>query len=194
MQAPCALRGADGRTVGGSADDHILFFPIAADCGTERRHSSSWSWRAKRWSSRFSSQTAQLASQERISERIVDQIVDSRVVGGGLQDFRPGQSSSSSSSSAGVHGFADELGEGVFRTFPRQKKSAKVGPHSGSALSADFTPSTPTAYFSEDGFFFHEDDTKVWLKMETGRWKLLCSEPAVYRDGSLGFGCLFLVA
>ena len=140
------------------------------------------------------SSTAQLASQERISERIVDQIVDSRVVGGGLQDFRPGQSSSSSSSSAGVHGFADELGEGVFRTFPRQKKSAKVGPHSGSALSADFTPSTPTAYFSEDGFFFHEDDTKVWLKMETGRWKLLCSEPAVYRDGSLGFGCLFLVA
>ena len=26
LQAPCALRGADGRTVGGSADDHILFF------------------------------------------------------------------------------------------------------------------------------------------------------------------------
>ena len=68
------------------------------------------------------SSTAQLASQERSSERIVEQIVDSRVVGGGLRDFRPGQSSSSSSSSAGVHGFADELGEGVFRTFPRQKK------------------------------------------------------------------------
>ena len=41
-----------------------------------------------------------------------------------------------------------------------------------------FTPSTLAAYFSEDGFFYHEDDTKVWLKMETGRWKLLCSKPA----------------
>ena len=47
----------------------------------------------------------QRASQERISERIVEQIVDSRVFGGGLQDFRPGQSSSaSSSSSTGVCG------------------------------------------------------------------------------------------
>ena len=34
--APCALRGADGRTAGGSADDQILFFPIAADYGAER--------------------------------------------------------------------------------------------------------------------------------------------------------------
>ena len=51
------IAGGDGRTVGGSADDHILFFPIAADCGAERRYSSSWSWRAKRRSSGFSSQT-----------------------------------------------------------------------------------------------------------------------------------------
>ena len=65
------------------------------------------------------SSTAQLASQERTSERILEQIVDSRVVGGGLQDFRPGQSSSASSSPAG---FADELGEWFFRTFPRKKK------------------------------------------------------------------------
>ena len=35
------------------------------------------------------SSTAQPASQERSSERIVEQIVDSRVLGGGLQDFRP---------------------------------------------------------------------------------------------------------
>ena len=64
--------------------------------------------------------TARRSSKKRISGRIVEQIVD--IPGGGLQDFRPGQSSSASSSSAGVHGFADELGEGVFRTFPRQKK------------------------------------------------------------------------
>ena len=30
---PCA---ADGRTVGGSADDYLLFFPVAADSGAER--------------------------------------------------------------------------------------------------------------------------------------------------------------
>ena len=42
-----------GGTAGGSADDNILFL-VAADCGAERRHSSSSSWRAKRWSSRFS--------------------------------------------------------------------------------------------------------------------------------------------
>ena len=58
---------------------------------------------------------------------------------------RPAQSSSASSSSpAGVHGSADGRGEGVFRTFP-ERKSAKIGPHSGSELSADFTPSTPAA-------------------------------------------------
>ena len=48
-------RYAAGGTAGGSADDRILFL-VAADYGAERRHSSSWSWRAKRWSSRFSSQ------------------------------------------------------------------------------------------------------------------------------------------
>ena len=42
------------------------------------------------------SSTAQLVAQERSSERIVEQIVDSRAVGGGLQNFRPGLSSSSS--------------------------------------------------------------------------------------------------
>ena len=57
LQAPSALRGADGRTVGGSADDHILLFFSAADYGAERPHSSSWSWRAKFWSAMFSSQT-----------------------------------------------------------------------------------------------------------------------------------------
>ena len=73
------------------------------------------------------------------------------------------------------------LVKGFFRTFP-DGKSAKTGPHPRSDLSADFTPSTPAACFSEDGFFYHEDDTKVWLEVETGRWKLLCSEPPVYRD------------
>ena len=33
----------------------VSFVLAAADYGAERRHSSSWSWRVKRWSSRFSS-------------------------------------------------------------------------------------------------------------------------------------------
>ena len=59
----------------------------------------------------------------------VEQIVD--ILGGGLH--RPGQSSSS----------ADGLGEGVFRTFPQNKKSAKVTSHPGSELSPHPSSSTP---------------------------------------------------
>ena len=67
------------------------------------------------------SSTARLAAQERSSERIVEQIVDSRVVGGGLQEFRPGQGSAASSSVSPGH-----AGEGVFRTFPQNKKKCEV--------------------------------------------------------------------
>ena len=66
------------------------------------------------------SSTALHGSLERTSERIVEQNV-AFPAGGGIQDFRPGQSSSASSSSpAGVHGSADGPGEGVFRTFPQK--------------------------------------------------------------------------
>ena len=68
------------------------------------------------------------SSQERISVRIVEQIVDFTVSGRGLQDYRPGQSSSSSSHfPAGVHEVLDEHGEGFFRTFPSGKK-VRVSP------------------------------------------------------------------
>ena len=60
-----------------------------------------------------------------------EQIVD--IPGGGLH--RPGQSSS----------FADEPGEGFFRTFPQIKKSAKGASHSGSELLPESSPSTPAA-------------------------------------------------
>ena len=52
------------------------------------------------------------------------------------QGFLPGQSSSSSSRS---HDGPDAGIQGVFRTFPRMKKSAGQGPHPGSELGADFT-------------------------------------------------------
>ena len=79
----------------------------------------------------------------------VEQTVDIPVPGragegrrGGLQGFA-GQSSTASSSHVGA---ADGAGHGVFRTFPRKKKSAKQGPHSGSELGADFIPSTLSAH------------------------------------------------
>ena len=78
----------------------------------------------------------------------VEQTVDSPVpgrAGGGrasLQGFA-GQSSTASSSHVGA---ADGAGHGFFRTFPRRKKSAKQGPHSGSELGTDFNPSTLSAH------------------------------------------------
>ena len=62
--------------------------------------------------------------RKRISERIVEQIVDP-VSRGSLPGSLPGQSSSSSHSPAGVEERADEPGEGVFRTFPQNKKKVR---------------------------------------------------------------------
>ena len=66
------------------------------------------------------SSTASQLSLERTSVRIAEQIVDFPVSRGGLQDFRPGQVSSSSSHvPARDQEGLDEPGEGFFRTFPR---------------------------------------------------------------------------
>ena len=80
--------------------------------------------------------TALLSSGERISERTVEQTIDPP--GGGLQDFRPGLSSSSSYFPAGVPEALDEPGPGVIRTFPQIKKKCEVG----FALDSE-SPSTP---------------------------------------------------
>ena len=85
-----------------------------------------------------------LSSVERISERTVEQIV--HFPGEGLQDFRPGQSSPASSSfvsPAGSDDDANEPGQGGFRAFLQNKKSAKSGPHSSQRVPACFIPSTP---------------------------------------------------
>ena len=90
------------------------------------------------------SSTASPSSKKRISDwRIVEQIVDP-VSSGRL----PG--SSSSHSPAGVEERADEPVEGVFRTFPKNKKSAKLGSHSGSELLPESSPSTPAAQLKEE--------------------------------------------
>ena len=68
-------------------------------------------------------------------------------IGGGLQDFLRGQSSSASSSSpAGVRDYADVPGKGFFALFPKLKKSAKLGSHSGSELLPESSPSTLAAH------------------------------------------------
>ena len=99
------------------ADDRLLFL-VAATYGAERRHSSSWSWKANCGLQGFppgQGSTALLSSGERISERTVEQTVDIPV--GGLQEFRPGLSSSSSYFPTGVPEALDEPGQGVFSHF-----------------------------------------------------------------------------
>ena len=95
-------------------------------------------------------------SRKRISERIVEQIVDP-VSRGSLPGSLPGQSSSSSHSPAGVEEHADELGEGVFRTFPQNKKSAKVTSHSGSELPPHPSSSTAAAQL---------EDSVEWVRLK----------------------------
>ena len=90
-----------------------------------------------------------MLSYSLLQQLIVEQTVDIPVPGhagdggrGGLQGFA-GQGSTASSSRVGA---ADGAGQGVFRTFPQMKKSAKQGPHSGSELGADFNPSTLSSH------------------------------------------------
>ena len=84
-------------------------------------------------------------------------------VGGGLQDFRPGQSSSSSSHvPARVSEALDEPGKGFFSHFSPNKKSAKLGSHSGSELLPESSPSTPAAH----GVSWLDGDD-VWIRIDS---------------------------
>ena len=86
--------------------------------------------------------TALLSSEERISDRTVEQIVD--ISGGGLQDFRPGlRSSSSSHFPAGVPEALDEPGQGFFRTFHQNQKVRSRVRTRVRGLPASVSPSTP---------------------------------------------------
>ena len=88
----------------------------------------------------------------------------------GLQGFPPGQGSSSSSR---LHGGTDDGIQEVFRTFPRDEKSAEQGPHSGSELGADFTPWTPAAYdapmVAQSWSVEELEELGIWVD-EFGRW------------------------
>ena len=88
----------------------------------------------------------------------------------GLQGFLPGQGSSPWSR---LHGGTDAGIQGVFRTFPREEKSAEQGPHSGSELGADFTPWTPAAcdapMVAESLSAEELEDLGIWVD-EFGSW------------------------
>ena len=84
---------------------------------------------------------------EQNSAAVVEQIVDIPARRG-LPEFLLGQGSSSSSSR--LRDDADEDFTGGFRTFPRSKKSAKLGSHSGSELPPEPSPSTRRAYEDRD--------------------------------------------
>ena len=56
-------------------------------------------------------------------------------------------------------GAVDEASTGGFRTLPRSQKSARLGPHSGSELGADFDPWTPAAY--ADSVVLEEDELET---------------------------------
>ena len=89
---------------------------------------------------------------------------------------RGGQDLPSAASSSGLPGTANQ---GFFRTFPRKKKSAHLGSHSGSELLPESSPSTLAAQL--EGFF--TDAAGVWMQFPDGRWKLLGSDPEVWRPG-----------
>ena len=79
------------------------------------------------------------------------------------------------SSSSGLPGMANQ---GFFALFP-ERKSAHLGSHSGSELPPESSPSTPLA--QPEGFF--TDAAGVWMQFPGGWWKLLGSDPEVWRPG-----------
>ena len=75
------------------------------------------------------------------STAFLEQIAEFPVPVGGQQDFQPVQGSAASSSD-----LPGQAGQGVFRTFPQNKKSAKIPRTQGSELPPHSSPWTPAPY------------------------------------------------
>ena len=116
----------------------------------------------------------------RLQARSIEQIVDILVPVEGLQCFRQGQgsaSSSSSHSSAGVRDDENEQFHEFFGLFPLEK-SAKVTRQVGVGVAADTSSRTPAAYaahasWCHGGGVLHRRLCGVWMRMDPGLWKLL---------------------
>ena len=93
------------------------------------------------------------------------------IPGGGLQGLRPVQGSTAS------------------RTFSPPNKSAKVTGHSSARVPRSVSSSELSAHlmaraarpqdFSDDGNIFREHEEKIWIRLDTGQWKLLCTDTVV---------------
>ena len=70
----------------------------------------------------------------------------------------------------------------VLRATQLAEQLVEVGPHSGSELSADFTPSTPAAYVVSDGPPTWIDGAGLtWWQSASGRW-YLGRDPSMWWD------------
>ena len=102
----------------------------------------------------------------------VEQNVDSPVPGGVLHNVRFGQGSTASSSAP-----PEELFQGVFRTFPRPEKSAKVSWQVSAGVVANSSSSTPAAHHEvRDDLWVQimtEDRAFFWNRLErTSHWEM----------------------
>ena len=105
-----------------------------------------------------------LSSSATVSGRIVEQVVNAP---GLCADFhaRSAAGSSTSWSAAASLKAPQERFQGVFRTFPRGKKSAKVTRESSAPLGAHSSPSTWPAYGDDDQQFWTAPDNRVWKRI-----------------------------
>ena len=88
------------------------------------------------------------------STAFLEQIAEFPVPVGGHQDFQPVQGSAASSSD-----LPGQAGQGVFRTFPQNKKSAKIPRTQGSELPPHSSPWTPAPY--EASMVLEEEEEEV---------------------------------
>ena len=69
------------------------------------------------------------------------------------------------------------------RTFLQIKKSATTPARSRSRVPAHSSSSTPAVceepHFSQDGNIYHEDEEKIWVRLDTRQWTLLCTDIVV---------------
>ena len=100
----------------------------------------------------------------------MEQIVDIPVPGGELHDFPPDAESAA---------LPAAISRVFFSTFPQIQKSAKVAAHSSARVPAHSSSSTRRP---QDDDFFIDEGEHVWMRLDTGQWKLLGADPEVVVD------------
>ena len=91
------------------------------------------------------------------STELSEQIPEFPDPGGGREDFQPVQGSAVSSSDS-----PGQAGQGVFRTFPHRKNSAKIPRTHWSELLPESSPSTPAAHVDS-----WVDGDDVWIRIDS---------------------------